>query len=81
MFYLTFFKFVIEHLLFEKLMISQDFFILLFFLMKFLFFFEEFFKLCILEIGSDNFIVEDSNLFVVLLNIFLDDINLLIDHF
>ena len=81
MFNMTFFKFIVKHLLFEKLVIFKNLFVLLSFLMKFAFLFKKFFKLSIFKIRSGNFVVQNTNLYIILSDIFLKDIHLLIDHF
>ena len=79
--YLAFIQFTIKHLLFKKFMILENLLVLLSFLIKLLLFLEELFKLCIFKIRSDNFIIKETNLCVVLMNIFLQDVHLLINNF
>jgi len=49
--------------------------------MKFSFLFKKFFKLSIFKIRSDNFVVQNTNLNIVLSDILLKNTHLLVDHF
>lgn len=67
--------FIVDHLLFEKLVVLEDFFVLFSFLLKFLFFLEELFELGLLKVRFGDFIVEKTDFSVVFDDVFLKDIN------
>ena len=79
LFYFALPHFIFDHLLLYKLVISQNFFVLSSFFMKFLLPLKKLFELRLLKIRFGNFIVEQADLSVVFKDIFLQEVDLVVE--